>query len=125
MPPDEVSVDWFTAACKNLALIEEHAADYEDPEVGDKAPSKETFSSVRDFLNLLQVKNNTHLAEPRMFVSSEGHLLLSYDNQNQSLDLRFAPAISYYFEHSADAPLSGCKPRDAVDLICKYFQSDV
>lgn len=118
----QVSPEWYTAACKNLALIEQHAADYEDAEAGDKAPTKEVFTAVRDFLNLLRKKHEQKLDEPRMFVSSEGHLLLSYGNKNQSLDLRFDPALSYFFQHSEHPPASGSKTADAVQLLCKHFR---
>lgn len=118
----QVSPEWYTAACKNLALIEENAADYEDPEEGDKAPSEEVFTAVRAFLNLLRNKHEDKLEEPRMFVSSNGHLLLCYGNKNQSLDLRFDPNLSFFFQHAEKPPASGSEVADAIELLCKYFR---
>ncbi len=118
----KVSPEWYTAACKNLAVIEEHAADYEDPSEGEKAPTKEIFDAVKTFFNTLRGKGEDKLEEPRMFVSHEGHLLLSYGNKKQNLDIRFEPTLSYFFHHAENGPSSGSEHTGAVELVIKYFR---
>ena len=88
-----VSPEWYTASCKNLALIEQNADDYEDPEEGDRAPSREVFDAVRTFLIALSNEGDIKLEEPRMFVSPNGHIVLTYGNKSKSIDIRFAPEV--------------------------------
>lgn len=120
--PDPVSPDWFVNASKNLALIETNAADYDHPEEGDKAPSKEVFVNVRSFLDVLRASGAARLDVPRIFVSPTGQLVLTFGDKEKSLDVRFtATEILFYFKHPDQPPIKGNEQSAVVQLILKYF----
>jgi hypothetical protein len=117
----QVSPEWYTAAYENLAAIERNSADYECPEEGDKAPAPEVFEAVRAFFNVLR-RGGEKLEQPKMFVSSNGHILLSYGNDSRSLDVRFDPATSFFFKHLEKGPATGSDVAGAVELVNTYFR---
>jgi hypothetical protein len=117
----QISPEWYTAACKNLRKIEAHSADYSCPEEGYSAPSTEIFVAVEGFFNILR-KTDEKLEEPRIFVSPEGHILLSYGTQNRNMDIRFEPSVTFFFQHSEQAPLAGTDCHAAASLLTKYFR---
>lgn len=119
---EKLSPEWFQAAWKNLELIENNADAYEDPEEGDKAPSKEVFEAVKGFLNTLKDVGDTKLEEPRFFVSPNGQIVVAFGSKKRSLDIRFTPNVYFYFKDSQLAPATGDNMNDAVQLTSKYFR---
>lgn len=116
-----VSPEWFTAAWKNLELIEANAPAYADAECGDKAPPKEVFDAVRTFFTALRNTSIPKLEQPRISVSPHGQIVLTYGNQTRTMVVRFAPCLSYYFNHADQGPVKGDCMNDAVDLVSRYF----
>lgn len=115
--------EWYTAALKKLGEIEEHADEYEDPEEGDKAPTPVIFTAVRAFLTTLKAQDYGTLEVPRMFVSPDGQILVSYGDKKRGLDIRFSPELFYYFKHTTQAPKEkeGDNQADVLLLISKHF----
>lgn len=119
----QVSADWYAIANKNLAEIEEHAADYEDPEEGDVAPPKPVFDAVRAFLSDLNLEGKPTFEVPRMFVSPAGHLVLAYGNKDKGVDLRFAPEVEFFFKGNGLEPVNGKGIPAAIKLVLKHFSA--
>jgi hypothetical protein len=115
--------EWFLTACKKLAEIEENAADYEDPEEGDKAPTKEVFDAVRAFLTAVKnVGGEAKLEVPHMFVSPSGNMVLTYGNKTASIDLRFSPEVFFSFKKGDAAPVKGEGLANVVGLVGRHFR---
>lgn len=117
----QISPEWYTSAAKNLAAIEANAADYECPEEGEKAPPTACFKAVREFFKVLR-DTDEKLEEPRIFVSNEGHLLLSYGRKDRSIDLRFTPQASFHFRHENNGHQTGASLEKAKELVLEYFR---
>jgi hypothetical protein len=116
--------EWYTTASKNLATIEDHAADYEDPEEGDKAPTADVFEAVRRFLiQLRNVAGSDKLDEPKIFVSPNGHLILTYSHPTSPtrLDIRFTPRVHYHLQLQ-DTNITGSGNAEAVELTHQRFR---
>lgn len=117
----QVSPEWYAIANKNLAEIEAHAAEYEDPEEGDVAPQKPVFDAVRAFLTTLNAEGKPAFEVPRMFVSPAGHLVLAYGNKDKGVDLRFAPEVEFFFKGTGLDPVNGTGVPEAIKLVLKHF----
>jgi hypothetical protein len=118
---EKLSPEWFDLTSKKLDHLEATKDDYNDPEEGDKAPTKEIFQVVRDFLGMLRDKNEK-LEEPNLFISPNGHIVVVFGTKKRSLDVRFTPEAHYYFKDSSEAPSSGKGVEGAVELAFKYFR---
>lgn len=120
--PNTLSPEWFQTALKSLCEIEEHAAEYEDPEEGDVAPTAVVFGAVKEFLNLLNKDAEIKLETPRFFVSPAGQIVLGFGNKTRSLDIRFSPELHYYFKDATAPTKEGERAADAVALAHKHFR---
>ena len=118
---EKLSPEWYELTLKKLDKLEARAEDYNDPEEGDVAPSKDVFKSVREFLEHLRDKNEK-LEEPRLVVSPNGHIVVVFGSKKRSLDVRFTPSCYYYFKDSTEAPATSAGVDGAVELAVKYFK---
>ena len=118
----QANPEWYTAAWNTLSRIERNASDYEDLDEGDQAPSTEVFEAVRAFLNVLKGDGSLKVEEPRMSVSPNGHLVLTYGDSCRSLNVRFTPTVFFFFKHPEMASIKGNGPSGAIVLIAKYFR---
>jgi hypothetical protein len=116
------SPEWYQAAIKTLEEIEIHRAEYEDEEEGDVAPSDEIFASVRKFLAALITEDGPTLETPRMFVSPNGNIILTYGGKEKVLELRFSPDVFSSLKLKAQAEKNGKTMEDAVQFARAHFQ---
>ncbi len=114
--------EWFLVASKALQEIREHAADYEDEEEGDKAPSEAVFEAISLFLNELLKKGGAKLEQPHIFVSPNGQMVLTYGNKTKSIDIRFSPEVHFYFKGTKPVPVEGDGLANAVLLVSEHFK---
>jgi hypothetical protein len=119
---DKTAPKWFQAASNNLSKIEANKAAYEDLEEGVKAPSDEIFGSVNVFLVTLSKNVEGELEEPRITVSPNGHIGLSFGGKKRSLDVLFTPKVHFYFKDELQGENSGNNRSLAAELAVKYFR---
>ena len=116
------SAKWYEAAAASLGRIETNAQDYEDLPEGDKAPTQQVFEAVKAFLSELHTEGNSEIEQPRINVSPNGHLALSFGSKKRSLDILFAPKVHFYIKgDSAQVETGECETR-ALNLTLKYFR---
>lgn len=113
---------WYQAAKLSLAGIETNASAYEDVEEGDKAPGEEVFEAAKAFLEKLSHMGNFEIEQPRINVSPNGHLGLSFGDKKRSLDVLITPKIHFYFKGEHLKSVTGDCETEAVNLATKYFR---
>lgn len=117
------SPEWYRAAMKTLEEIETNKEDYVDEEEGDVAPSDAIFASVRNFLDAL-LDDETVMETPKMFVSPNGNIILTFGNKDKALELRFSPDVFSALKIKAQAEKNGKNLDDAVKFARAHFQAE-
>ncbi len=112
---------WFTAASNSLELIERNRIEYENDE--RIAPSTEIIEAVRTFLAMLieAIPESKSVADVKLNVSVNGHIVATLGSAPQSLNIRFAPKISYLFKHPRLQTRKGKSANEAVSIVSEYF----
>jgi hypothetical protein len=113
---------WYEAAEASLGLIEANVQDYEDLDEGDKAPTQEVFAATKAFLGKLNTEASFEIEQPRINVSSNGHLALSFGSKKRSLDILFAPKVHFYLKGDSVQTETGECESQALELALKYFR---
>ena len=116
------SPEWYEAAIKALEEIEANKEDYVDEEEGDVAPSDEIFAVVRKFLAALITDEGEKMETPRMFVSPNGNIILTFGNKKKGLDVRFSPEVASFFKVENAAEKTGKTFDDAVKFALTNFK---
>ena len=108
---------WFASAMHNLALIEENQSVYHNSE--RKAPSAEVFAAVRQFLESCKDEN---IDEPSLFVSANGHIVLTIGSRPKTLNIRFSPRVSFVLKSAASEPFKGGGMECAIKATLENFK---
>lgn len=113
---------WYQAAKASLADIETNECAYQDAEEGDKAPTEIVFEATKAFLEKLSQEGNFEMEQPRINVSPNGHLGLSFGDKKRSLDVLFTPEVHFFFKDELVESISGECDTTAINLATKYFR---
>lgn len=115
--------DWFIAASKSLQLIEENLCAYKSED--REAPNEAVINAVREFLKGLssRVPKDWNIAEPKLFVSPNGQIVATMGCRPQTLNIRFAPEVTFLFKHPDLGTSKGNGLEATICLVLEHFRT--
>jgi hypothetical protein len=119
---DKPTPKWFKSVSSNLSKIEANKAAYEDLDEGTRAPDEKVFAAAREFVEILGQESDVNLEEPRITVSVNGQLGLTFGGKKRSLDVLFTPKTHFYFKDADIGEDSGEGTSKAIALATTYFR---
>src|SRR5438309_12055878 len=109
----KVSPDWYSSTLRRLNDVQASESEYEGAE--DFFPPPQVFTATREFIEQLadSVDESVNLEEPKVFVSPNGQLVLTWGTaQRATLDVRVSARGASFLLKSADTTKKGNNTKD-------------
>lgn len=112
--------EWYSSALYSLQIIEGSICDHDDDDF--VLPDSSVFEAVRNFLEDLRLATvELILGEPKLSVSPNGYLELTYRGDGTVFIAQFKPAFSFFCK-SAGIEATGYSTNEAFNFIKKHFR---